>query len=69
MPKLGRFGTVINGKLPLNCIKGAKMAITTTGFQTPATKREGLKPSVYDKIILIGADETFMLNLIGTSSF
>ena len=44
------------------------MAITTTGFQAPATKREGLKPSVYDKIILIGADETPMLNLIGTSS-
>lgn len=33
------------------------MAITTTGYQTPATSREGLKPSVYDKIILIGADE------------
>ena len=44
------------------------MAITTTGFQAPATKREGLKPSVYDKIILIGADETPMLSLIGTSS-
>ena len=56
MPKLGRFGTAVNDKLPLNCIKGAKMAITTTGFQAPATKREGLKPSVYDKIILIGAD-------------
>ena len=33
------------------------MAITTTGYQTPATSREGLKPSVYDKIILIGPDE------------
>lgn len=44
------------------------MAITTTGFQAPATKREGLKPSVYDKIILIGADETPMLSLISTSS-
>ena len=44
------------------------MAITTTGFQAPATKREGLKPSVYDKIILIGADETPILKLIGTSS-
>lgn len=44
------------------------MAITTTGFQAPATKREGLKPSVYDKIILIGADEAPMLSLIGTSS-
>ena len=37
------------------------MAITTTGFQAPATKREGLKPSVY-------ADETPILKLIGTSS-
>lgn len=43
------------------------MAITSTGFQSPATKREGLKPSVYDKIILIGADETPLLSLIGTS--
>ena len=33
------------------------MAITSTGFQAPATSRQGLKPSVYDKIILIGADE------------
>ena len=33
------------------------MAITSTGYQAPATSREGLKPSVYDKIILIGADE------------
>ena len=44
------------------------MAITTTGFQAPATKRDGLKPSVYDNIILIGADETPILKLIGTSS-
>ncbi|EAU00357.1 SU10 major capsid protein [Campylobacter curvus] len=43
------------------------MAITSTGFQAPATKRVGLVPSVYDKIILIGADETPMLSLIGTS--
>ena len=43
------------------------MAITTTGYQTPATSREGLKPSVYDKIILIGADETPILSLIDTS--
>ena len=40
------------------------MAITTTGFQAPATKR----PSVYENIILIGADETPILKLIGTSS-
>ena len=44
------------------------MAITTTGFQSPATSREGLKPSVYENIILIGADETPILKLIGTSS-
>ena len=44
------------------------MAITTTGFQAPATKREGLKSSVYENIILIGADETPILKLIGTSS-
>ena len=43
------------------------MAITTTGYQTPATSREGLKPSVYDKIILIGPDETPILSIIGTS--
>lgn len=44
------------------------MAITSTGFQAPATKREGLVPSVYNKIIQIGADETPILSLIGTSS-
>ena len=43
------------------------MAITSTGFQAPATSRQGLKPSVYDKIILIGADETPILSMIGTS--
>ena len=43
------------------------MAITSTGFQAPATKREGLKPSVYDKIILVGADDTPILSMIGTS--
>lgn len=41
--------------------------ITSTGFQAPATKRVGLIPSVYDKIILIGADETPILTKIGTS--
>lgn len=44
------------------------MAITTTGFQGPATSRVGLVPQVYDKIILIGADETPLLSLIGTTS-
>ena len=24
LPKLGRFGTAVNDKLPLDCIKGAK---------------------------------------------
>lgn len=43
------------------------MAITSTGYQAPATSRQGLKPSVYDKIILIGADETPILSMIGTS--
>ena len=43
------------------------MAITSTGYQAPATSREGLKPSVYDKIILIGPDETPILSLIDTS--
>ena len=41
------------------------MAITTTGFQAPATKREGLKPSVYENIILISADtRRLYLNLL-----
>lgn len=44
------------------------MAITTTRFSSPATSREGLKPSVYDKVIMIGAYETPILPLIGTSS-
>lgn len=44
------------------------MAITTTGHQAPATKRVGLVPSVYDKIILIGADETPLLSMIGTQN-
>jgi hypothetical protein len=41
------------------------MAITSTGFQAPATERVGLKPSVYDKIIQIGATETPILSKIG----
>lgn len=44
------------------------MAITSTGFSDPATSREGLKPSVYENIIQIGADETPLLSLIGTSN-
>lgn len=44
------------------------MAITTTGFQSPATQRVGLVPSVYDKIILLGAHETPLLSMIGTTN-
>lgn len=44
------------------------MAITSTGYQAPATQRVGLVPSVYDKIILIGADETPLLSMIGKST-
>lgn len=43
------------------------MAITSTGYQTPATERVGLKPSVYDKIIMIGSDETPILTKLGKS--
>jgi len=44
------------------------MAFTSTGFQAPATSREGLVPSVYDKIIQIGWAETPILRKIGTSN-
>ena len=44
------------------------MAFTSTGYQSPATSREGLIPSVYDKIIMLGWDETPILTKIGTSS-
>ena len=44
------------------------MAFTSTGFQAPATERVGLVPSVYDKIIQIGWEETPLLTKIGTSS-
>ena len=44
------------------------MAITATGYQSPATKRVGLVPQVYDKIILLGPDETPLLSKIGTAS-
>ena len=44
------------------------MAITSTGFDDRVTdKRVGLKSSVYDKIILIGAEETPLMKMIGTS--
>lgn len=43
------------------------MAITSTGYQAPATKREGLIPSVYNDIIQIGYAETPILTKIGTS--
>lgn len=44
------------------------MAITSTGYQAPATSREGLVPSVYDKVIQIGWSDTPILNKIGTST-
>ena len=44
------------------------MAFTSTGYQSPATSREGLIPSVYDKIIMLGWDETPILSKIGTSA-
>jgi hypothetical protein len=44
------------------------MAITSTGYQSPAVSREGLVPSVHDTVILIGAQETPLLNLCGTSN-
>ena len=43
------------------------MAITTTGYQSPATSRVGLVPSVYDKIIQVGTIDTPILTKIGTS--
>jgi len=43
------------------------MAITSTGYQSPATSRVGLIPSVYDSIIQVGSAETPILSKIGTS--
>lgn len=43
------------------------MAITSTGYQAPATSREGLKPSVHDAVIQIGATETPITSKIGKS--
>lgn len=43
------------------------MSITSTSFQAPLKERVGLIPSVYDQILTIGADETPLLSLIGTS--
>lgn len=43
------------------------MAFTSTGYQSPATSRVGLIPSVYDKIIQIGYEDTPILSKIGTS--
>jgi hypothetical protein len=41
------------------------MAITSTGYQTPATERVGLVKDIYDKITQYGWDETPILNKIG----
>lgn len=43
------------------------MAITTTGWQAPATERVGFAPSVLDAVILLGADETPILKKVGRS--
>lgn len=43
------------------------MALTSTGYQSPATERVGLVPSVHDSVILVGATDTPILSLIGTS--
>lgn len=43
------------------------MSITSTGYQAPATERVGLKPSVHDAIIQIGATETPLTAKIGKS--
>jgi hypothetical protein len=44
------------------------MAITSTGYQSPATSREGLKPSVLDEVVLLGAYDTPLLSKIGRST-
>lgn len=43
------------------------MAFTSTGYQSPATSRVGLIPSVYDNIIQLGIEETPILSKIRTS--
>ncbi|WP_139451848.1 DUF5309 family protein [Campylobacter armoricus] len=43
------------------------MALSSMEFTPPATENVKLKPSVYETIIQIGADETPLLNKIGTS--
>lgn len=67
MPKCARFGTLLWRKIKNILQQRIKMPITSTGYQAPATKREGLKPSVYDKVIIVGADETPLLSMIETS--
>ncbi len=44
------------------------MALPSMGHTPPATENVKLKPSIYEKIIKIGATETPLLNKIGTSS-
>jgi hypothetical protein len=41
------------------------MAITSTGYQAPATERVGLVKDIYDKITQYGWDDTPLLNAIG----
>lgn len=42
--------------------------ITSTGYQAPATSRVGLKPSVLDKIIMLGDFETPIMSKAGRVS-
>ena len=44
------------------------MAITGKGYQAPATERTGTKPSVLDAVIIIGAADTPIAQLIGHNS-
>lgn len=44
------------------------MAITSTGYQAPAIERVGLKPSVLDKIIMLGDFETPIMSKVGRCS-
>jgi len=44
------------------------MALTSVGYQAPATERVGTKPSILDAVIITGAADTPMISLIGHNS-
>nr|WP_269747330.1 DUF5309 family protein [Campylobacter aviculae] len=44
------------------------MALPSFGYTPPATENVKLKPSIYEKIIKVGATDTPILNKIGTSN-